>query len=107
MTNRAAFIAGLRALADYLEDSPVVPIPAHEVRFHVFPGIEAADRNQDVREVLRGVMLSSRGWRKILDEDYYSLEQSFGPVTFGIVVDQDQGPFDYSLTPDEVYEEEA
>jgi hypothetical protein len=42
---RAAFITGLRGLADFLAAHPAVPVPPgyHKITIHVFPGAVTPD----------------------------------------------------------------
>ncbi|MCC4322404.1 hypothetical protein [Streptomyces malaysiensis] len=76
--DRSTFIAGLRALADFMADNPDVLVPHHP---SVGVCVKAADT--DARRAgaasaaeLLGVPLEDLG------EGYYSARREFGPVTY-------------------------
>lgn len=80
-TERAAFIGGLRALADYLESNPAVPTPNYSP-VHTFPpdGDWAAMRAEiDAIAARLGVIayLAVGG--------HYVADRSFGPVEYRAV----------------------
>ena len=76
---RAAFIAGLRGLADFLAAHPGVPVPPgyHETTILVFPdGDSDAERRAGVDRAaaVLGVRAAGTG--------HYGAERGFGPVTY-------------------------
>jgi hypothetical protein len=79
---RAAFIAGLRGLADFLAAHSGVPVPSgyHETTILVFPdGDSDAEKRAGV--VAAGAALGVRA----ADPDcsgHYSADRGFGPVTY-------------------------
>lgn len=83
--DRAAWVAGLRDLADYLAAHPDVPVPSahHTQSFHVFPdqGGEAERRAEvdRVAAVLGTQAAESHG-------GHYKAARSFGPVEYLAVV---------------------
>jgi hypothetical protein len=80
-TERAAFIGGLRALADYLESNSAVPTPIYST-VHTFPpyGDWTAMRAQiDAIAALLGVVAHLTGG------GHYVATRAFGPVDFRAV----------------------
>lgn len=78
---RAAFISGLRALADYLESTPQMPAPAYPV-IYMFPssGEWAVMRSEiDAAAALLGVIAT------VTNGGHYVATRSFGPVEFRAV----------------------
>ncbi|MET8182527.1 hypothetical protein [Streptomyces sp. NPDC005336] len=76
--DRAAFIAGLRELADFMADNPDVVTPYRpSVGVCVHAADTAARRaGAESVAVLLGVPLEDLG------EGYYSAQREFGPVTY-------------------------
>ena len=80
-TDRAALIGGLRAVADYLESNPAVPIPIYSP-VHAFPpaGDWAAMRAEiDAIAARLGVIAHLTGG------GHYVATRSFGPVEYRAV----------------------
>jgi hypothetical protein len=80
-TERAAFISGLRALADYLESNPAVPAPIYST-VHTFPpdGDWAAMRADiDAIAAPLGVIAYRTAG------GHYVATRSFGPVEYRAV----------------------
>ncbi len=72
-STRDAYIAGLRALADFLEAEPGVPVSANDT-LNVFTdkaGVTAAAR-------------AKGGWRKEYGSAHFWLTRSFGPIAFEV-----------------------
>jgi hypothetical protein len=83
--DRAAWVAGLRDLADFLAAHPDVPVPPayHDQGITVFPGGGTDDERRagaDRAAGVLGVRAAETGG------GHYRAERSFGPVTFGVVV---------------------
>ena len=81
---RAAFIAGLRGLADFLAAHPGMPVPPgyHETIILVFPdGDNDAEKRTgvDAAGAALGVRAADRG------SGHYSADRDFGPVTYRAV----------------------
>ena len=80
-TERAAFIAGVRELADYLESNPEVPAPIYS-RVYTFPpniGWAEMCAEIDAAAALLGVM------PRLTDGGHYVAGRSFGPVEYEAV----------------------
>jgi hypothetical protein len=79
---RAAFIAGLRGLADFLAAHPGVPVPPgyHETTILVFPdGDSDAERQAGVDQAAAVLGVPAADPRSC---GYYSAARSFGPVIY-------------------------
>lgn len=81
-TRRQALIAGLRALADFLESNPGVPAPEHTTDVLVFPLFGSYDERKREIDVIAsrigsGTETSRRG--------HYTASRRFGPVEYRAV----------------------
>ena len=79
--DRAAFIAGLRELADFLTANPSVLVPRN-ASFGVF--VDAANstaRREGAEHIaaLHGVLVEDLG------EGYYDARRTFGPIAYSVV----------------------
>lgn len=72
-------IAGLRALAAYLEAHPEVPVPVLG-RMYAFA----------TKDKLRAIARALRSATKTASGDYFALEKSFGPVILQVNFPRDQ-----------------
>jgi hypothetical protein len=83
--DRAAWVAGLRDLADFLAGHPDVPVPPayHDQGITVFPKSGTDDERRAEADRAAGIL----GVRAAeTPGGHYRAERSFGPVTFGVVV---------------------
>ncbi|MFC9975224.1 hypothetical protein ACFVH6_30450 [Spirillospora sp. NPDC127200] len=83
-TERAAFIAGLRELADYLAATPEVPVPQYGAEVTLFPsGDDDAARFAQVDRLaaVLGVPVCDR----TADGGHYIATRCFGPVALEVV----------------------
>ncbi|WP_327691742.1 hypothetical protein OG870_31330 [Streptomyces sp. NBC_00461] len=78
---RAAFIAGLRELADFLTANPSVLVPRN-ASFGVF--VDAADPTAR-REGAEHVATPLGASVEDLGEGYYAARRAFGPIAFNVV----------------------
>lgn len=78
---RQAFIAGLRALADFLENSPEVPAPKYGTDVFVFPLFASDDEKR--REI--DVIASNIGSVSVPSCGHYTASRRFGPVEYRAV----------------------
>jgi len=80
---RAAVVAGLRALASYLAANPAVPVPPYgwEVLVHA----EGTDSEQFSQVDLVGELMSERPVDRRATTGHHHAERSFGPVTYKFV----------------------
>ena len=80
---RAAFIAGLHALADYLATNPAIPVPPYgeEITFHV----DAAEDGgcHQVRQLAR--LLGARVTDETAHDGHCYATRSFGPLSYRVV----------------------
>lgn len=81
-TERQAFIAGLRELAEFLETSPDVPAPEYGTDVLVFPpSVSYSDKKREVDVIASRIgseTMTSRG-------GHYSASRRFGPVGYRAV----------------------
>jgi hypothetical protein len=80
-TGRQALIAGLRALADFLESNPGVPAPKHTTDVLVFP--PSASDDEKKREI--DVIASRIGSGTETSHGHYTASRRFGPVEYRAV----------------------
>jgi hypothetical protein len=82
-THRAEFIAGLHALADYLNANPAVPVPAFSV--DVLIHVRGTDDQQrtEVDRVAELLGVSAEDWTA--HGGHYTAARSFGPVEYRCV----------------------
>jgi hypothetical protein len=78
---RAAFVADLRALADFLADHGDVPVPQYETDVTVYPGGTDDDKRAEVDRIA-----ASLGTRPADQVGLYRAVKSFGPVTYQAVL---------------------
>lgn len=79
MTDRAEFVAGLRALAEFLEQHPAVAVPSHSsFSTYVFSRAELQEQAR------------AATWDKGVNGNYAELTRSFGPLTYTIFADREQ-----------------
>jgi hypothetical protein len=80
---RAAVVAGLRALASYLAANPAVPVPPHgwEVLVHA----QGTDSQQFSQVDLVSQILGERPADERAGIGHHHVERSFGPVTYRFV----------------------
>jgi hypothetical protein len=83
--DRAALIAGLHELADFLAAHPDVPVPPgyHETIVHVFPDGDTDDERRAGVDAAAAVLGTPAA-----DPDgcgHYKVERKFGPVTYGVL----------------------
>ena len=79
-TQRAAFIGGLRSLADYLESNPEVPAPAYATTIvHTFPPHgEWAEMCTEIDATAARLGVTAH----LTDGGHYVAARSFGPVEY-------------------------
>ncbi|MET9382933.1 hypothetical protein ABZY09_18140 [Streptomyces sp. NPDC002928] len=78
---RAAFIAGLRELADFIATNPAVLVPLR-ASFGVF--VDASDLD-DRREGMRYVAAPLGVPVEDIGEGYYNAHRCFGPITYSVI----------------------
>jgi hypothetical protein len=81
---RAQTIAGLRALADFLEDNPSIPVREYGTEYTVFARREddATERNEidDIARALGQTVEDDTG-----DGGHYAVSKTFGRITYRAV----------------------
>jgi hypothetical protein len=88
MNARDEYVAGLRALANWLEQSPLAPVPEYQERLLV-----PLTTNRAVEEAAADLGLDAE-----LDSDgNASIEFTFGPITYHIYGYADYGQFSDAL----------
>jgi hypothetical protein len=93
--SRAAWVAGLRDLADFLEGHPDVPVPPayHEAVIHEFPdGATDDDRRAGVDRAAEAMGVPAAETRG----GHYKASAHFGPVTYQIVAIPAERPAEVS-----------
>jgi hypothetical protein len=78
----AAFIHGLRALADYLESTPEVPAPSHAWVYAFPPDGDCAVRRAEIDTIAE--LLGTQP-RETAGHQHYTATRSFGPVEYRAV----------------------
>lgn len=81
-TERQAFIAGLRKLAEFLEINPRVPVPEYGAEILVFPPSSPDDEKR--REIDLVAFLIGSGTATSCG-GHYSASRRFGPVGYRAV----------------------
>jgi hypothetical protein len=79
---RAAFVAGLRELADFLDAHPAVPGPRYGCTINVFPEGDSNSARRvgvDLVAVLLGAIALDRG------HGHYGAVREFGPIEYSVV----------------------
>jgi hypothetical protein len=85
---RSQFIAGLRALAAYLEARPGVPVPRSGCTINVFA--DGTDEQKFAQVDLASRTLRTRVTDDRNDGGHYQAERSFGPVAYSVVAVSDE-----------------
>lgn len=81
---RAAFIRGLRELADYIEVTPAFPLPAaHNVMAFAEGNIDAQ------RATLVELARSGGRWEKNASDSYFELSRRFGSIPVVVMADHE------------------
>ena len=75
---RHAFITGLRALADYLDQHPAVPVPAYGTEVYLSASSTDNGGCAQVRQFARQLGITPPS--KISHSGHYEAVRSFGPV---------------------------
>jgi hypothetical protein len=81
-TERQAFIAGLRALADFLESSPDVPAPPYTDVLVFPPGISDTGKRQEIDVIAARI---GSGTEISPYRNHYMTSRQFGPVEYRAV----------------------
>ncbi|MFF3451541.1 hypothetical protein ACFYXJ_30865 [Streptomyces sp. NPDC002667] len=79
--DRAAFIAGLRELADFLTANPAVLAPSHPSFGVIVDASDADSRREGTEHAAAPLGLQVED----LGEGYYGARLSFGPITYGVI----------------------
>lgn len=85
---RSQFIAGLRALAAFLEARPGVPVPRSGCTINVFA--DGTDEQKFAQVDLASQTLRTRVADDRNNGGHYQAERSFGPVAYGVVAVSDE-----------------
>jgi hypothetical protein len=86
---RAAVVAGLRALAGYLAANPAVPVPPYG--WEVFVHAEGTDSEQFSQVDLVGEFMGERPADRRAASGHHHAARSFGPVTYRVVCISEDG----------------
>jgi hypothetical protein len=80
---RAQLIAGLRALADYLENHPELPVPDYGSDVTVYPNGGEAEQRAEIDRIagILGVNPTDNTGR----DGHYTAEKTFGRITYRAV----------------------
>jgi hypothetical protein len=80
---RAQLIAGLRALADYLENHPDLPVPEYGSEVTVYPDGSEAEQRAEIDRIacLLGVIPTDNTSR----DGHYTAQKTFGRITYRAV----------------------
>jgi hypothetical protein len=81
-SDRAALIAGFRALADYLEANPDVPAPSYTDVYTFPPDGECAQMRAEIDAIAE--MLGGQA-HETAYRQHYTVTRSFGPVEYRAV----------------------
>jgi hypothetical protein len=82
-THRADFIAGLHALADYLNDNPAVPVPPFQT--DVLIHIRGTDQEQRAEVDRLAALLGVAVVDQTGTGGHYTATRAFGPVEYRCV----------------------
>ena len=77
--DRERFIAGLRALAEYLESNPDVPAPPHGTTVHVFP-LYGSNEEQRAEVDVIAARINAEPYEIV--SGHYGVSRFFGPVEY-------------------------
>ena len=84
---RSQFIAGLHALAEYLESNPSVPAPWSGTCVHVFP---PHGRNEEQRAEIDIIAMRINAEPHEEVSGHYAVSRFFGPVEYrAVAIDKD------------------
>lgn len=79
-TERAAFIQGLRDLADFLQEHPEVPVTPYGNAITFFPhAASEADERAEIDRIAAALDVKPTGTS---DGDFYRAIRKFGPITY-------------------------
>lgn len=79
--DRAAFLAGLRELVDFLTANPAVVVPRHASVVVVVDASEPAGRRGGVESVAAPLGVSAQD----LGQGYFDARREFGPIAYAVV----------------------
>ena len=85
---RARLVSGLRALADYLESAPAVPVQPYGV--HIVVHAQGTDSEMKAQVDLVGEILGAPPDEEDPGSGHYEVRQSFGPVTYKFLAISDE-----------------
>ena len=88
--DRAAFIAGLRDLADYLTAHEDVPVPDYSSLLTAFPDGDSNDERRAAVDAAAAVLGTDTAERP--NHRQYYAERKFGPITYSVVTIDDPTP---------------
>jgi hypothetical protein len=84
--DRERFVAGLRALAEYLESKPDVPTPRHGTSVLVFPPFGTNEQQRTEIDVI-ATYINAEPCEIV--SGHYSVSRFFGPVEYrAVAIDQ-------------------
>ncbi|WP_188188924.1 hypothetical protein [Nonomuraea sp. SYSU D8015] len=83
-TVRCEFIAGLRALANFLANNPKVPVPSAGKSITVFPGGTDEEKRTVVDRVAELIGAPASGG------DHYKTVRDFGPISYEVLAISEQ-----------------
>ena len=81
MTNQE-YVAGLRALADWYEQRPDVPLPEAEISVY---GVTGRTDTETEKEAAQWIMREATPCEKHYVDDLFHLKKAFGPITLRFV----------------------
>lgn len=79
--DRAAFLAGLRELVDFLTTHPDVVVPRHASLVVLVDATDSAARLDGVKSVAAPLGVSAED----IGRGYFGARRDFGPITYGVV----------------------
>jgi hypothetical protein len=79
--DRAAFLAGLRGLVDFLTANPAVVVPRHASVALLVDASDSAGRREGVECVATPLGVSTED----LGQGYFDARREFGPITYVVV----------------------
>lgn len=80
-TQRAALTAGLRALADFLDTHPEIPVCPHGAEIIFFPGGDDATARAEIDRIAAALDVTPTGSRG----GHYTAARAFGPIAYRAV----------------------
>ncbi|GLW10082.1 hypothetical protein Misp01_52110 [Microtetraspora sp. NBRC 13810] len=81
--HRTAFITGLRALADFLETTPALPVPRTQAIIHYFPKRTTDPQMREEMDQI-AALLGTQINAEAAAHGHYGTAVHFGPVTYDI-----------------------